>query len=196
VQGLIRTRADLDRPDLQMLVSPVSIFAQPWFPGWRRGEGHRLSMACVLLHPRSRGKVSLRSADPLAPPRIQLNLLQAEEDRRGLRDIVKFVRRFFSTPPAAGLVATEQFPGPAVRSDDEIDAHLRKTVATAMHPTSTCAMGIGPRAVVDGQLRVRGIDGLRIADASVMPSIVGGNTNAPTIMIAEKAVDLILGRTA
>jgi choline dehydrogenase len=195
VQGLIRTRPGLDRPDLQMLVSPVSIFARPWFPGWRRGEGHRISMACVLLHPQSRGQVSLRSADPEAPPRIRLNLLQAEADRRGLRDIVRFVRRFFATPPAAGLVAAEQFPGAAVRSDAELDAHLRRTIGTAMHPVGTCAMGNGPQAVVDGQLRVRGIDGLRIADASVMPSIVGGNTNAPTIMIAEKAVDLILGRT-
>ncbi len=139
--------------------------------------------------------MSLRSADPKAPPRILLNLLQAEEDRRGLRDIVRFARRFFATPPAAGLVAAEQFPGPGIQSDAEIDAHLRKTIGTAMHPTSTCAMGNGPDAVVDGQLRVRGLEGLRIADASVMPTIVGGNTNAPTIMIAEKAVDLILGRS-
>ncbi len=196
VQGLIRTRPELDRPDLQMLVSPVSIFARPWFPGWRKGEGHRISMACVLLHPKSRGKVSLRSADPKAPPRIRLNLLEAEEDRRGLRDIIRFVRRFFATQPASGLVAAEQFPGTAVASDAEIDAHLRKTIGTAMHPTSTCAMGQGPDAVVDGQLRVHGLSGLRIADASIMPAIVGGNTNAPTIMIAEKAVDLILGRAA
>jgi choline dehydrogenase len=196
VQGLIRTRPGLDRPDLQMLVSPVSIFAKPWFPGWRKGEGHRISLACVLLHPKSRGKVSLRSADPKAPPRILLNLLQAEEDRRGLRDIIRFGRRFFSTQPAARLVAAEQFPGPGIQSDTEIDAHLRKTIGTAMHPTSTCAMGNGPDAVVDGQLRVRGLEGLRIADASVMPAIVGGNTNAPTIMLAEKAVDLILGRSS
>jgi choline dehydrogenase len=195
-QGLVRTRAGLDRPDLQMLVSPVSIFARPWFPGWRKGEGHRISMACVLLHPRSRGKVSLRSADPHAPPRIQLNLLQAEEDRRGLRDIVRFARRFFATAPASSLVAAEQFPGGAVQSDAELDAHLRKTIGTAMHPTSTCAMGVGPDAVVDGELRVHGLSGLRIADASIMPAIVGGNTNAPTIMIAEKAVDLITGRAA
>jgi choline dehydrogenase len=193
-QGLVRTRSGLDRPDLQMLISPVSIFARPWLPGWRRGEGHRLSMACVLLHPDSRGKVSLRSADPKAPPRILLNLLQTESDRRGLREIVRFVRRFFATAPASRLVGAEQFPGPAIDSDDALDAHLRKTIGTAMHPTSTCAMGVDPMAVVDGQLRVHGLSGLRIADASIMPTIVGGNTNAPVIMIAEKAVDLILGR--
>lgn len=193
-QGLVRTVPHLDRPDLQMLVSPTSIFARPWFPGWRRGVGHQLSMACVLLHPESRGKVSLRSADPRDKPRIQLNLLQAEADRAGFRRIVGFVRRFFATAPAAGLVAQELKPGPAVQGDDAIDAHVRASVRTAMHPTSTCAMGTDGLAVVDGQLRVHGLSGLRIADASIMPTIVGGNTNAPTIMIAEKAADLVRGR--
>lgn len=193
-QGLVRTSPQLDRPDLQMLVSPVSMFARSWFPGWRKGVGHVLSMANVLLHPKSRGKVSLRSADPRDKPRIQLNLLQAEADRDSLRNIIRFVRRFFATAPASDLVAAELKPGPSVQSDAEIDAWLRASVRTAMHPTSTCAMGVDGMAVVDGQLRVHGLSGLRIADASIMPSIVGGNTNAPTIMIAEKAVDLILGR--
>jgi choline dehydrogenase len=195
-QGLVRTAPHLDRPDLQMLVSPVSIFARPWFPGWRKGVGHILSNACVLLHPRSRGKVSLHSADPRARPKIQLNLLQAEADRVGLRNIVKFVRRFFATAPASELVSRELAPGPDVLDDAAIDAWLRANVRTAMHPTSTCAMGTGEMAVVDGQLRVHGLSGLRIADASIMPAIVGGNTNAPTIMIAEKAVDLIKGHAS
>jgi len=193
-QGLVRTAPHLDRPNLQMLVSPVSIFARPWFPGWRKGVGHVLSMACVLLHPESRGKVSLHSADPRAKPRILLNVLQSPRDREHLRDSLKFVRRFFATAPAAGLVAAELTPGPAVQTDEQIAAHLRSVVRTAMHPTSSCAMGVDSMAVVDGQLRVRGLSGLRIADASIMPTIVGGNTNAPTVMIAEKAVDLILGR--
>ena len=193
-QGLVRTSPGLDRPDLQMLVAPVSIFARPWFPGWRKGWGHTISNSCVLLHPQSRGKVALRSADPRAKPKIQLNLLQAEADRAGLRNIVKFVRRFFTTAPAAELVGRELNPGPDVRDDAQIDAWLRANVRTAMHPTSTCAMGTDGLAVVDGQLRVHGLSGLRIADASIMPAIVGGNTNAPTIMIAEKAVDLIRGR--
>jgi choline dehydrogenase len=113
-----------------------------------------------------------------------------------LRDIIRFVRRFFATCPACGLVAAEQVPGEGIVDDPELDAHLRKTLGTAMHPTSTCAMGVDAMAVVDDQLRVRGLSGLRIADASIMPSIVGGNTNAPTVMIAEKAVDLVLGRTS
>jgi len=193
-QGLVRTSPDLDRPNFQMLVSNVSIFARPWFPGWRKGAGHVLSTACVLLHPQSRGTVSLHSADPRDKPRIQLNLLQAERDRTALRDMVKFVRRFFAARPAAELVATELSPGPNLQTDAQIDAHLRASVRTAMHPTSTCAMGTDGMAVVDGQLRVRGLTGLRVADASIMPDIVGGNTNAPTIMIAEKAADLIRGR--
>jgi choline dehydrogenase len=192
-QGLVRTAPHLDRPDLQMLVAPVSIFARPWFPGWRKGWGHTLSNSCVLLHPRSRGKVSLRSADPRDKPRIQLNLLQEEADREGLRRIVHYVRRFFSIPPAADLVARELSPGPEVRDEVAIDAWLRANVRTAMHPVGTCAMGVDGQAVVDGQLRVRGLSGLRVADASIMPTIVGGNTNAPTIMIAEKAVDLVRG---
>lgn len=195
-QGLVRTAPHLDRPDLQMLVSPVSMFARPWFPGWRRGAGHMLSLACVLLHPASRGRVSLRSADPRAKPRIQLNLLQAEADRARFRDILRFVRNFFATAPARELVAAELKPGAEIDGDEAIDAYLRASVRTAMHPTSSCAMGTDSMAVVDGQLKVHGLSGLRIADASIMPAIVGGNTNAPTIMIAEKAVDLILERNA
>jgi choline dehydrogenase len=170
------------------------MFARPWFPGWRRGLGHVLSMACVLLHPKSTGKVSLRSANPRDKPKIQLSLMQAEADRVGMRNIVKFVRRFFATAPSSELVAQELKPGPSVQGDAGIDSWVRANVRTAMHPTSSCSMGTDGMSVVDGQLRVHGLSGLRIADASIMPAIVGGNTNAPTIMIAEKAVDLILGR--
>jgi choline dehydrogenase len=195
-QGFVRTSPDLDRPDLQMLVSPVSMMAKPWFPGWRPGAGHVFSVACVLLHPASRGRVSLRSADPAAAPRILLNLLQAPEDRSAFTRIMRFARRFFATEDAQKVVQNELMPGGALRSDAELEAFARANVRTAMHPTSTCAMGVGDAAVLDEQLRVRGVEGLRIADASVMPRIIGGNTNAPAIMIAEKAVDLILGRGA
>jgi choline dehydrogenase len=195
-QGFVRTSPDLDKPDLQMLVSPVSMMAQPWFPGWRAASGHVFSVACVLLHPASRGRVTLRSGDAAAAPRILLNLLQAPEDRVAFTRILRFARRFFATAEAQTVVQNELMPGEALQSDTELEAFARSTVRTAMHPTSSCAMGVGPDAVLDAQLRVRGIEGLRIADASVMPTIVGGNTNAPAIMIAEKAVDLILGRGA
>jgi choline dehydrogenase len=152
------------------------------------------SVAGVLLHPVSRGRVSLRSADPTAAPRILLNLLQAPEDRRTFTRIVRFARRFFATDEAQQVVGNELMPGERLQSDAQLEGFARANVRTAMHPTSSCAMGVGEDAVLDAQLRVRRIEGLRVADASAMPVIVGGNTNAPVIMIAEKAVDLILGR--
>jgi choline dehydrogenase len=193
-QGFYRSRRELKWPDVQFLISPVSMGARPWFPGWRKGAGHVFSMANVVLHPQSRGEVTLRSTNPKDAPRILFNLLQAPEDRATFRTTLRFVRKFFATAPASTLVAEERLPGAAVQSDDEIDAWVRRMVGTAMHPTSTCAMGIDASAVVDAELRVRGLDALRVVDASVMPTIPGGNTNAPVIMIAEKAADLILGR--
>ncbi|MGH8258235.1 MAG: GMC family oxidoreductase [Steroidobacteraceae bacterium] len=193
-QGFLRLRRDAPGADVQFLVSPVSMLARPWFPGWRAGVGHVISVANVVLHPDTRGEVTLRSADPRDPPRILFNLLGAPRDRETLREMIRFARRFFATPPASQLVGRELLPGPAVESDADLDAHVRGSVGTAMHPTSTCAMGSDAQAVVDPRLRVRGLKGLRIVDASVMPRIVGGNTNAPVIMIAEKAADLILGR--
>jgi choline dehydrogenase len=193
-QGFIRTRESLDRPDLQLLISPVAMDARLWFPGWRRPRGHAFTVANVLLHPRSRGWVKLRSPHPRDKPLIQLNLLQAEDDRAAFRHYVRFTRRFFETQPAAGLVSQEVAPGSAVQTDAEIDAFVRSRIGTAMHPTSTCAMGTGAEAVLDAELRVRGVEGLRVVDCSSMPTIPGGNTNIPVIMLAEKASDLILGR--
>ena len=193
-QGFVRTSPEFDRPDLQMLVSPVSMLAKPWFPGWRAGSGHVFSVAGVLLHPASRGRISLRSADPAAAPRILLNLLQAPQDVTAFKRIIRFVRRFFDTPEAREVVQGELLPGDALQSDADLESYARANIRTAMHPTSSCAMGVGEEAVLDAHLRVRGIQCLRVADASVMPTIIGGNTNAPAIMIAEKAVALILGR--
>ena len=193
-QGLVRTApaarppgsADAREPGIDLRAAVVSAVAQgrrtPALDGLRAAASRRAA-----------ARSSLRSADPRDKPKIQLNLLAAEADRAGLRNIVKFVRRFFATAPASDWSPQELKPGPQVQGDAAIDAHLRANVRTAMHPTSTCAMGTDSLAVVDGQLRVHGLSGLRIADASIMPAIVGGNTNAPTIMIAEKAVDLIRG---
>lgn len=195
-QGFYRSRPDLEWPDVQFLISPVSMAARVWFPGWRKGAGHVFTMANVVLHPESRGEVTLRSTNPKDAPRIRFNLLQAPEDRATFRTMIRFARKFFATAPASSLVAEEKLPGAAAQTDDEIDAYVRKMVGTAMHPTSTCAMGIDALAVVDAELKVRGLERLRVVDASVMPTIPGGNTNAPVIMIAEKASDLILGRPA
>lgn len=192
-QGFIRTRDHLDRPDLQMLISPIAMDAKVWFPGWRKPRGHAFSVANVLLHPQSRGWVKLRSADPRDKPLIQFNLLQAQEDRDAFRRYVRFTRTFFATQPAAGLVSREVIPGHSVLNDAEIDAFVRSRIATAMHPTSTCAMGTGADAVLDARLEVRGMAGLRVVDCASLPRIPGGNTNIPAIMVAEKAAHLIRG---
>ena len=149
----------------------------------------RLPASCCIL----RAAAPYRCARLIPPPRraSSSTFCKAPEDRASFTRILHFARRFFATPEAQEVMERELLPGPAVQSDVEFEAFARANVRTAMHPTSTCAMGIGRDAVVDARLRVRGIDALRVADASVMPTIVGGNTNAPAIMIAEKAVDLL-----
>jgi choline dehydrogenase len=192
-QGFLRLLARGPGPDAQFQVSPVSFMARPWFPGWRAGAGHEFSVGALLLRPESRGSVTLASADPAAPVRILCRYLEADADRAAMRRMVRFCREFFATAPADGLVAAELAPGAAVSSDADVDRYVRATLASGAHPTSTCAMGVGPDAVVDAQLRVHGLEGLRVVDASVMPDVPSGNTNAPTIMIAEKAADMIRG---
>lgn len=195
IQGFMRSDAKQERPDIQLQVSHVSYEARIWFPGWRKGAGHQISSGAILLNPASRGHVRLRSANPNERARIQLNFLAEESDRATMREMIRFQRRFFATSPASDFVASELAPGVNVTSDEAIDAWLRATVMSAAHPACTCAMGTGADAVVDSELKVRGIDGLRVVDVSVMPNIVRGNTNAPAIMIGEKAADMILGKS-
>lgn len=194
-QGFLRTRAGLDRPDLQLLISPLAMDSRLWFPGWRKRRGDFVSLSAVLLHPESRGSVTLRSNDPAALPAIRFNLLQNANDRASFRRFLRFTRDFLASPPVSDLLVEEIAPGAAVQDDAALDGYVRQRISTAMHPTSTCAMGIGPEAVVDETLCVHGLTGLRVVDCSIMPTIVGGNTNAPAIMIAEKAADMILSRT-
>jgi choline dehydrogenase len=196
VQGFLRSDAAQDRPDLQFQIVHASYEARPWFPGWRKGAGHQYSAGTLLLDPESRGTITLGSADAAALPKILLNFMEAEGDRQRLRGAVRFMRRFMSTLPGKMLVAAELAPGAAADSDEAIDGWLRASVMSGGHPVGTCAMGTGRDAVLDADLRVRGIAGLRVVDASSMPMIVRGNTNAPVIMIAEKAADMILGRPA
>jgi choline dehydrogenase len=189
--GFIKTRPELERPDAQCLFQPTSILARPWFPGVKAPQPDVVAMAVVLLRPEGRGWVKLASADPTAKPRILSNVLSTENDRAFFRRVIPQMRAILATSPLAEVINGEALPGPAVQSTEEIDAWVRQFIGTAMHPVGSCAMGTGPEAVCDATLKVRGIDGLRIADASVMPRIVGGNTNAATIMIGEKAADLI-----
>jgi choline dehydrogenase len=194
IQGFVRSSPDQDRPDLQFQIVHSSYAARPWFPGWRKGAGHEFSTGALLLDPESRGAVTLRSPDPDDLAKVQLNFLEAEGDIKRLRDAMAFARRFMTTDAVRDLVAHEMAPGPDAQDDEAIDGWLRATVMSGAHQSGTCAMGTGDAAVVDAQLRVRGIDGLRVADASIMPRIIRGNTNAPTIMIAEKAADMIRQR--
>jgi choline dehydrogenase len=194
--AFVRTEEGLNRPDIKANIYPTRLDGRVWFPGIRKGAGHAMTVFNVLLRPKSRGSVTLRSADPRDPPVIRINLFKDERDLVSLRRSVKQMREFFATSPISDFVESEMMPGKDVRTDDEIDAFNRKTSTVAHHASCTCAMGEGPDAVVDPELRVRGVEGLRVVDASVMPRVVGGNTNAPVVMIAEKAADLIRGRTA
>jgi choline dehydrogenase len=155
---------------------------------------HAFSADVILLHPQARGWVRLKSPDPHELPAIRLNLFDNEADFATARAGLRLARTIYGTEPMAGLIERESIPGADVQSDEAIDAHIRATAGTTQHPVGTCAMGSGPGAVVDPELRVSGIEGLRVVDASVMPDVPGGNTNGPTIMIAEKASDLIRGR--
>ena len=192
---VIRTAEHLERPDLQIMVNPIRFDAMPWFPGIRAVQEHVFWAGLVQLHPESRGWVELKSADPREVAAVTLNIMAEEADREQMRRAIRTARRIYNTPPMGDLLASERTPGEAVQSDDELDAFVRATCYCAQHPVGTCAMGMGERSVIDPELKVIGIEGLRVADASVMPTVPGGNTNLPAIMIGEKAADLIRGRS-
>lgn len=156
--------------------------------------GCAVTIAPGLIYPKSSGEVRLASSDPATAPEIDPGYLRDAADLEHLVDGVKLSREIAATSPLASLLGAERTPGPGVTSDDELRAYVRATANTMFHPTGTCKMGPDDDdlAVVDATLRVHGIRGLRVADASIMPRIVGGNTNAPCIMIGEKAADLAL----
>ena len=194
--GFVRTRPDVELPDIQFLFRAAPAGAGPYLPPFKSAFADGFALRAVMLRPESRGEITLASADPKTPPRIWQNFLATEGDRRTIRDGLKLVRRIVGTAPLSAFAARELAPGADKQSDDDLDAYIRATAATAHHPLGTCKMGPpnDKMAVVDAELRVYGVAGLRIIDASVMPDLVGGNINAPVIMIAEKAADLIRGR--
>ncbi len=187
--GFLRSRPDADRPDLQLhfLVAMVDDHAR------RFRLGHGLSCHVCLLRPRSRGSVALAGRDPLAAPLIDPAFYADGQDLEDMVRGFRITRQIMQAPAMARWLRRDVFTKD-VESDEQIRAVLRARTDTVYHPIGTCRMGSDENAVVDPQLRVRGLDRLRIVNASVMPTLIGGNTNAPTIMIAEKAVDLILGR--
>ncbi|HEX4110118.1 MAG TPA: FAD-dependent oxidoreductase [Solirubrobacteraceae bacterium] len=184
VGGFLTTRAGLDAPDVQFLSAPVAYMYEGLAPAPEPG----VSMACCLNKPSSRGVVGLRSANPLAKPLIQHNYLTTDEDMASLVAGLK-VTLDISRRPSVAEFGRRWLNGPTATGEDDLVAWIRSHTQTNYHPVGTCAMG----TVVDSELRVLGIDGLRVADASVMPSVPRGNTNAPSIMVGEKAADLIRG---
>lgn len=187
--GFLRTRPELDRPDIQLhfVNAPMIDHARV------KPDRDAFTVHVCQLRPESRGEVRLASADPFVSPVVDPNYLAADVDRRTLRDSLRIVRDIISQKPLARYIGPEWLPGAGVLTDAEIDAFVRAKAETIYHPVGTCRMGADARAVVDPSLKVNGVEGLRVIDASVMPTLVGGNTNAPTIMIAEKAADMIRG---
>jgi choline dehydrogenase len=190
--AFLKSRPDLDRPDLQLHCVLAIMKDHGKVPVGKDG----FSIHVCQLRPESRGRIGLKSADPFDDPAIFANYLATDEDRRALRAGVAIVREVAAQSALDAVRGPEEEPGPGVVTDADIDAWIRRTGETIYHPVGTCRMGQAgdAMAVVDGELKVFGLAGLRVVDASVMPTLVGGNTNAPTIMIAEKAVDMILGR--
>jgi choline dehydrogenase len=186
--GFIRSRRGLDRPDIMYFAMPLTSVdlrkGLDRFPGF--------SIACCLLRPDSRGSVRVRSADPGQAPLIQPNYLDAESDRMTLLDGLHAARRIAATDPLRGEIEREERPGPSAHTDDELSCYIRETAAPVYHPAGTCKMGSGADAVVDSKLRVRGLDGLVVADTSIMPTIVSAPTNAAAIMIGERAAAFLL----
>ena len=189
--GFIRSRAGVRHPDLQYHFLPIAIT----YDGKERVNQHGFQAHVGPMRPTSTGWVRLASSDPRQAPRILFNYVMTEGDRREFRDGVRLTREIFAQKAFDAFRGAELSPGPAVTTDAALDAHLRRKAESAYHPSCTCKMGADddPMAVVDGALRVRGTEGLRVVDASIMPSVVSGNLNAPTIMVAEMAADIIRG---
>jgi choline dehydrogenase len=185
--GFVKTQPDLPAPDIQYHFAPVFYKEH----GAVQVPGHGFTIGPTLLHPRSRGRILLRSSDPTAHALIHANYLSEEEDAQTLLAGLKLAHELAHTKAFAPYLGEEIEPRTWKRSDQEMIEAIRQSAETIYHPAGTCKMGTDAMAVVDPELRVRGIEGLRVVDASIMPTVVGGNTNAPTIMIAEKAADLI-----
>ena len=186
--AFFRTNPRLATPDIQIHFLPFSTDKM----GEKLHPFSGFTASVCQLRPESRGSLRIRSADPAAPPEIRVNYLATEVDRAANVEGLKMLRKILAAPALKPYVVEEVDPGAGVVTDEALLAHCRARGSTIYHPTSTCRMGSDPLAVVDQRLRLRGIEGLRVVDASVMPDLVSGNTNAVVIMIAEKASDMIL----
>jgi len=193
--GFVRSKHANGKPDLQIHTLPWSYPTPNQDAPVRPIVDKRpaITVMPTLIYPKSRGAVTLASTDPSAPPLIDPNYLAEPEDARFLLDGMKMIREIMASKRLADVVTGELLPGPEFPDDASLARELPNRIHTVYHPVGTCRMGTDSRAVVDPLLRVRGIDGLRVADASIMPSITGGNTNAPSLMIGERCAELMRG---
>ena len=193
----IRTEPSADRPDMQLTCMTIEVSARNvWYPLINKTPEYSLGVGVSMVKQDSRGEVTLRSKDPFDPPKILLNLFKEQSDVDRMVRGIRAARKIYGSSPLKEMHGDEIMPGENLQTDAELEKFVRETGAITLHPVGTCKMGVDsdPMAVVDGELKVRGVQGLRVIDASVMPEVPGGNTNAPTIMIAEKAADMIRGR--
>ncbi|MFA5951955.1 MAG: choline dehydrogenase [Hyphomicrobium sp.] len=188
--GFIRSEAGVVHPDLQHHFLPMAVS----YDGSSAASGHGFQAHIGPMRPTSRGYVKLKSADPRQHPRVLFNYMQTEQDRKEMRLGIRLTREIFEQTPFDPYRGEELAPGPTAKSDAAIDAFIRAKAESAYHPSCTCRMGTDDMAVVDAEARVHGVQGLRVVDASIMPDVVSGNLNVPTIMMAEKLADAIRGR--
>ena len=194
--AFVKSEAGQDIPDLQLLFNAGTFGAHLWFPGWAAPYQDSFGCRAAVLHPKSRGRIELASADPKAKMRIRQNFFADPDDMKTLRRGLRLMREMMAKQPFDEFRGEELTSSKGAVSDDALDAHARRTCSTVHHPLGTCRMGADGMSVVDPELRVRGVESLRVVDASAMPDLTGGNINAAVIMIAEKASDLILGNRA
>jgi 4-pyridoxate dehydrogenase len=194
VIAFLKTRPELAVPDLEFLLPVSPPYVHMWFPGVRPAYADAFGIRPVLLHPDSRGDVTLRSANPREPVRIRFNFLSAPSDVTTLRNGLRLGRELARQKPLDPYRGAELAPGEGIKSDAEIDSYIRNALITVSHPSCTCPMGNGPEAVLDPQMRVIGMERLRVVDGSAMPDLVSAHINACVLMIAEKAADIIRGR--
>ncbi|RRS09804.1 choline dehydrogenase [Pseudoalteromonas sp. J010] len=187
--AFIRSKAGVEWPDLQYHFLPAAIR----YDGKSAFDGHGFQVHVGHNKPKSRGEVTIKSADPRVAPKIQFNYLAEQEDIEGFRACVRLTREIIEQSAFDDFRQSEIQPGEHIQTDEEIDAFVRQAVESAYHPSCSCKMGEDEMAVVDSQTRVHGVQGLRVVDSSIFPTIPNGNLNAPTIMAAEKAADMILG---
>jgi choline dehydrogenase len=193
----LRTLPGLDRPDMQLTCIAAEMSARDvWYPFIGKAPAHVIGVGVSMIRQDSRGVVSLRSADPRDPPRILFNLFKERSDMERMIRGIRAGRRIYNQEPLKRLIGQELEPGSNLQSDAELEVFVRRVGAITQHPVGTCRMGVDADggAVVDAQLRVRGVTALRVIDASIMPNVPSGNTNAPTIMVAEKGADILRGR--